>query len=156
VNPVTMTPRLELPFPTSSVPPLLGTPLNRRTPREVADLLKARFRSAPSGGKKPKEIRWVTICLTSDPTEDTTPQYSDWDACASLYVAVDILTHHDGVRHSSLDSQSYTTARGLLVIIACRLQQLMQNPSPKKDLDMENLETLLDSFSFNEIKKRSL
>jgi hypothetical protein len=106
-----VTPWLEPPFAAPSVPPLLGTPLNRRTPSEAAYLLKTRFRPAPGGGKKPKEMRWVTTCLTSDPTEDTTPQYS-------LYVAVDILTHHDGVRHSSLEGQSSTIARGLQVIIA--------------------------------------
>jgi hypothetical protein len=146
---------LEPPFAAPFVPSPLGTPLNRRTPGEVADLLKARFCPAPGGGKKPKEMRWVTTCLTSDPTEDTTPKYSDWEACASLYVAVDILTHHDGVRHSGFEGQSPTT-RGLLVIIACRLQQLLQNPPPETELDMEDLATLADSFSFNEIKKRSL
>jgi hypothetical protein len=72
-SPATMTPWLAPPFAAPSVPPLLGTPLNRRTPCEVAYLLKARFRPAPSGGKKPKEMRWVTTCFTSDPTEDTTP-----------------------------------------------------------------------------------
>jgi hypothetical protein len=69
---------------------------------------------------------------------------------------MDILTHHDGVRHAGLEGHPSTTARGLLVIIACMLQQLLHNPPPKTDLDMENLATLVDSFSFNEIKKRSL
>jgi hypothetical protein len=94
-SPVTMTPWLEPPFAAPSIPPLWSAPLNRRTPGEVANLLKARF----PAGKKPKGMRWVTTCLTSDPTEDTTPQYSDWEACASLYVALYLLTHHDGVRH---------------------------------------------------------
>jgi len=76
---------------------------NAHQGRQVADLLKAHFRPATIGGKKPKEFRRVTTCLTSDPTEDTTPKYSDWKACASLYVAVDILTHHDGIRHSGLE-----------------------------------------------------
>jgi hypothetical protein len=39
-----------------------------------------------------------------------------------LYVAVDILTHHDGIRHSDLEGQSSTTTRELLVLIACMLQ----------------------------------
>ncbi len=43
-----------------------------------------------------------------------------------------------------------------MVIITCRLQQLLQNPPPETDIDTENLATLVDSFSFNEIKKRSL
>jgi hypothetical protein len=44
----------------------------------------------------------------------------------------------------------------MLVIIACMLQELLQNPPPKTDLDMEDLATLADSFSFNEIRKRSM
>ncbi len=116
--PVTMMPWLELPVAAPSVPPLLGIPLNQRTPSEVEDLLKLRFRPAPSGGKNTKEMRWVTTCLTLDPTEDTLPKYFDWVACASLYVAVDILTHHDGERHSCFEGQSSSTTRGMLVIIA--------------------------------------
>ncbi len=73
-NPVTILPWLETPFAAPSAPPGLGTPFNQRTPGEVAYLLKARFRSAPTGVKKPKEMRWVTTCLTSDPTEETTPK----------------------------------------------------------------------------------
>ncbi len=53
-SPAIMTPVLEPPFTAPSVPPLLGTPLNRRTPGEVANLLKGRFRPAPSGDKKPQ------------------------------------------------------------------------------------------------------
>ncbi len=49
-SPITVTPWLESPFAAPYVPPLLGTPLNRRTPCEVAYLLNARFRPAPSGG----------------------------------------------------------------------------------------------------------
>jgi hypothetical protein len=100
-------------------------------------------------------MRWVTTCLTLDPTEDTTPKYYDWEACASLYIAVDILTHHDGVRHSGFEDESSSTTRGLLVIIACRLQQLLQNPPLETELDMEDMANLADSFSFNEIRKRS-
>jgi hypothetical protein len=104
----------------------------------------------------PKEFRWVTTCLTADPTEDTTPRYSNWEACASLYVAVDILTHHDCIRHSGLEGQSSTTARGQLVLIACKLQQFLQNPLPEHAVDMEALSDLANSFSFNEILKRTL
>ncbi len=59
-SPDTTMPWLEPPFAAPSDPPVLGNPLNRRTPSEVADLLKARFRLAPRGGKKPKEMMWVT------------------------------------------------------------------------------------------------
>ena len=102
-NMVTTFPWLEPPFAAPSALSNLGTPPNQRTSREVAYLLKARFRPFLIGGKKPKEFRWVTTCLTSDPTEDTTPKYSDWEACASLYVAVNILTHHDVIRQSSFE-----------------------------------------------------
>jgi hypothetical protein len=96
-------PWLEPPFAAPSIPSGPGAPPQHRTPGEVADLLKARFRPLPIGGKKPKEYRWVTTCLTSDPTEDTSPRYTEWEACASLYVAVDILTHHDNIRRSGLE-----------------------------------------------------
>ena len=115
-------PRLDPPFAAPSSPPGLGTPLNQRTPGEVADFLKARFRHAHTWGKKPKEMRWVTTCLTSEPTEETTPKNSDWEACASLYLAVYILTHHDGIRHSCFESQTSTTVGRLLFFIAYKLQ----------------------------------
>jgi len=76
-SPVTTLSWLEPPFVAPSAPPGLGTPMHQRTPRKIADLLKARFRPTPVGGKKPKEFRWVTTYLTSDPTDDTTPKYSD-------------------------------------------------------------------------------
>ena len=124
-NPVTTLPWLEPPFSAPSAPPGLGTPPHQRTPGEVANLLQARFRPTPIGGKKPKEFRWVDTCLIADPTEDTTPKYSDWEACASLYVVVDILTHHDGIRYSGLEGQSSTTAMVLMALIACMLHQFM-------------------------------
>ena len=155
-NPVTSLSLLELPFAAPSAPPGLGTPPSHRTPGEVADLLKARYCPAPIRGKKPNEFRWVTTCLTLDPTENIAPKYSDWEACASLYVAVDILTHHDGIRHSGFEGQSSTTARGLLVLIAYKLQQFPRNPPLEHAVDMEALSDLADNFSFNEIQKRSL
>jgi len=80
-NPVTTMPWLEPPFAAPSAPHGLDTPLDQRTLGEVANLLKARFRPAPIAGTKPKEMmRWVTTCLTSDPTEETTPKYSDCEA----------------------------------------------------------------------------
>ncbi len=72
----TTPPWLEPPFAARSVLSGLGAPPQQRTPGEVAELLKARFRPPPIGGKKPKEYRWVTTCLTSDPTEDTSPRYT--------------------------------------------------------------------------------
>ena len=145
---------MELPFAAPYASPGLGTPPNQRTPREFANLLKTRLRPAPIGGKKPKEFRWVTTCLTSDPTEDTTPKYSDWEANASLYV--DIHIRHDIIRHSGLEGQSSTTARVLLVFIACKLQQFLHNSPPEHAVDMEALSDLADSFSFSETRKRTM
>ncbi len=102
------------------------------------------------------EIRWVTTCLTSDPTEVTNPKYSDWEACASLYVAVDILTHHDGIQHSEFEGHTFTTARRLLVLIACKPHQFLQNPPPDHAVNMEALSDFDDNFSFSEIRKRTL
>ena len=87
--------------------------------------------------------------------EETTSKYSDWEACASLYVAVGILTHHDGIRHSGLEGRSSTTARGLLVLIACKLQPFLQSSPPNHTVDMDALSDLADSFSFSEIRKRT-
>ena len=71
-------------------------------------------------------------------------------------MAVDILTHHDNVRHSGLEGHSSTTTRCLLVIIACRLQQIMQPPPPTHGMDMGPLSDLAESFSFSDIRKRTL
>ena len=71
-------------------------------------------------------------------------------------MAVEILTHHDGIHQSGLEGQSSTIAKGLLVLIACRLQQFMQNLPPDQAVDMEALSDLADSFSFIEIRKRTL
>ena len=84
------------------------------------------------------------------------PEVSDREACASLYVAVNILTHHDGIRHSGLEGRSSTTARGLCVLIACTLQQFLQNPPPDHTVDTEALSNFVDSFSFSEVRKRTL
>ncbi len=62
--------------------------------------------------------RRVTTCLTTEPSEDLVQTYSDWEACASLYVTVDILTNTDGIRHSGFEGQPSSTTRGLLVLIA--------------------------------------
>ena len=67
----------EPPFQAPSTPETLDTPRDQRTPREVATYLKGRFRPKPQQGKRTKELRWVTTCLTSEPTEDFTPKYAD-------------------------------------------------------------------------------
>jgi hypothetical protein len=88
------------PFQAPSASDAMDTHRDQRTPGEVATYLKSRFYSKPHQGKQVKELRCVTTCLTSEPTEDFAPKYTDWQACASLYVAIDILIHNDGIRHS--------------------------------------------------------
>ncbi len=114
-------PWLEPPYAAPSIPPVTCTSPQQRTACDVAEHLKARFRPPPAWGKKPREFRWLTTCLTSDPTEDTSPRITDWEGSASLFVAVDILNYHDNFRHSGMEGQSSNTARGLLVLVACRL-----------------------------------
>jgi hypothetical protein len=108
----------EPPFLAPTTSDVMETPRDQRTPVEVATYLKSRFRSKPEQGKRAKELRWVTTCLTSEPTEDSAPKYADWEASSSLYVAIDILTHADGIRHSGLEGELVETARGLLVLVA--------------------------------------
>ena len=87
----------------------------------MATYQKGRFRPKPQQGKRAKEFRWVTTCLASEPTEDSAPKYADWEACASLFVTIDILTHANGIRHSGLEGGSEETSRGLLILVACAL-----------------------------------
>ena len=68
---------------------------------------------------------------------------------------MDILANHDGIRHSGLEGQSYPTAMGLLVLIASRLQQFLQNTPPDQTVVMGALSDLAYSFSFDEIRKRT-
>ncbi len=111
----------EPPFAIMSDPDVLDTPRDQRTPEEIAAFLKAQFHPAPAAGKRPKEIRRVTTCLTFEPSEDSVQTYPDWDACANLYVSVGIFTNNDGIRDSGFEGQPSSTARDLLVIITCGL-----------------------------------
>jgi hypothetical protein len=91
------------------------------TPEEVSTYLKTRYRPMQDQGKKTKELRWVTSCRTSDPTDDSAPWYADWEACASLYVVMDILNQNDGIRRSGFEGHTVETARVLLVLVFCAL-----------------------------------
>ena len=73
-----------------------------------------------------------------------------------MYVAVDILTHHDGFRRSGFQDQTSSASRGLLVLIAYMLQQLLQNPPPVNHVDIDALADIAKSFSFSEIRKRTM
>ena len=61
---------------------VLDTTTDQRTPEEVATFLRGRYHPKPLQEKKAKELRWVTTCLASDPTEDSAPRYPDWEFCA--------------------------------------------------------------------------
>jgi hypothetical protein len=82
----------------------MDTPRDQRTPEEIATYLKKRFLTQNLPGKRQPEIRWAfTTCLTSEPTEESAPRYADWEARAFIHIAIDILTHGDGIRHSGCE-----------------------------------------------------
>jgi hypothetical protein len=76
-SPLTTLPWYEPPFLAPSAPDVLGTPRYQRTAEEVADFSKSRFCPATSSGKRPKELRRVTTCLTTDPSENSATTYED-------------------------------------------------------------------------------
>ena len=55
--------------PTSS--DVIDTPRDQRTLEEIATYLKRRSLPQNLSGKRHPEIRWVTTCLTSEPTEES-------------------------------------------------------------------------------------
>jgi hypothetical protein len=68
------------PYMTPTSPDVIDTPRDQRTPEEIATYLKRRFLPQNLSGKRNPEIRWVTTCLTFEPTEETAPRYADWEA----------------------------------------------------------------------------
>jgi hypothetical protein len=73
---------------------------------------------------------------------------------ASLYVAIDVLTLNDGIRHYGFEGQTTETSRGILVLVVCALQFLRKSGTLGSAPD--NIEDLAESFSFSEVRKRSL
>ena len=146
----------EPPFQAPSASDAMDIPRDQRTPAEVATYLRSRFCPKPHHGKNAKELRWVTTYLLSEPTDDTAPKYTDWAACASLFVAIDILTHNDGIRKSGFEGQSVEIARGLLVMVACALQYLHKTGTTEPNTDPSTIEDLAGSFSFSGIHKRTI
>jgi hypothetical protein len=148
-------PWYEPPFlpPTSS--DVIEPPRERRTPGEVATYLKGRYKPNPAQGKRPRELSRITTHLVAKPTEETVRMYSEWEASASLYVAIGIVTHDDGIRQSGFELQTLETARGLLVLVACVIRYL-QAGCEDPAVDPTLLEGLVENFSFAEIRKRSI
>ena len=138
------------------MPAVIETPRDQRTPDEIANYLKARFRPHAQHGKKAPEVRWTTTCLTTKPTEESAPQYADWEGSCILHTSIDVLTHGDGIRHSGFEGQTLETTKGLLVIVTCTLRLLQKTGMGDSRLDPSTIEDLADAFSFCEIRKRSL
>ena len=146
----------EPPFHAPYASDAMDSPRNQRTPGEVVTHLKSRFCPKPHQGKKAKKFRWVTTCLSSEPTEKSPPKYAGWEACASLFIAIDILTHNDDIRHSGFEGKTVETARGLLVLVACALQFLRKTETTDPNIDPFAIANLADNFSINEIQKNTM
>jgi hypothetical protein len=127
------------------------------TPAEIAAFLKFVYKPAVQPGKRPVELFWVTTTLTDHPVDDNLPRYKTWETEASLYVSIDVLDHHTGIRYSALKGHTAVAARGLLVIVACALHHLAHTIDDEgSTLNPATLEDLVESFSFTETKKKSL
>ena len=70
-------PWYEPPFLSPTSPDVMETPRENRSPGEVATYFKGRYRPSAAQGRRPREIRWITTYLTSEPTEETVRRYSE-------------------------------------------------------------------------------
>ena len=68
-------------------------------------------------------------------------------------MAIDILTHNDGIRHYGLEGEPMEMARGLLVMVAYALQYIHKSGATDPNRDPSTIEDMADNFSFSEIKK---
>jgi len=125
-------------------------------PGEVATYLKSRFCPKSHQSKKAKELQCVTTYLASESIENSAPKYTDWEACAFLFVTIDILTHNDEICHSGFEGQSVESDRGLVVMVACALQYLHKTGTTDPNMDPPTIKDLTDNFSFNELLKRTM
>ncbi len=141
---------------TPTIPNVIDTPRDKRTPDEIANYLKNRFRPHTQQGKKAPEVRWTTTCLTTEPTDESAPKNAEWEGSCILHTSIDVLTHGDGVRHSGFEGHTLETTRGLLVIVACALRLLQKTWMGVSNLDPYTIEDLADAFSFCEIRKKSI
>jgi len=140
----------EPPYHAPSALNTLDTPRDQRKPGKVATYLKGRFCPKLLQGRKAKELRWITTCLTSESTADYAPNYVNWEAFASPFVAIDILTYDDGIRHFGFEVELVETDKGLLVLVACALQYLHKSGATDPNTNYYTIEDLADNFSFNE------
>jgi hypothetical protein len=95
----------------------METPRERRTPGEVATYLKGRFKPNTAQGRRQRELPWITTPLVAEPTEESVGRYSKWEASASLFVTIDIVTHNNGIRHSGFELHTPEIATDLLVLV---------------------------------------
>ncbi len=70
-----------------------------------------------------------------------------------MFVAIDILTHNDGIRHYGFEEQTLGTTRGLLVLVAWALQFLHIAGPHGPTLDPPTIEYLAESFYFSQVEK---
>jgi hypothetical protein len=73
-----------------------------------------------------------------------------------MFVAIDIFTHNDDIRHFGFEGETMETAKGLLVLVAYALQFLHMAERADQTLDPSSIEDLAESFSFGKIRKRTL
>ena len=56
--------------------------------------------------------------------DDTLPRYKVWETEASLFVIIDVLNNHTGIRHATLEGHIAVASRGLIVLKACAIHNL--------------------------------
>ena len=89
--------------------------------------------------------------------DDTLPRYKAWETEASLFVTIDVLDNHTCIRHAALEGHTAVAVSGLLVIVTCAVHILADTAEDREStLDPTTLEGLVESFSFSEIRKKSL
>ena len=71
-------------------------------------------------------------------------------------MAIDILTHNDGIRHFGLEGGPVETTKGLLVLVACALQHLNKSRTTGPNTVPYTIADMADNFSFSEIHKKNL
>jgi len=104
---------------------VLETPRDHRTPEEVSTYLKNWYRGpCSSEAKSQGTTAGYHLLDLLYPMEDSAPRYAGWEAYGFLFVAIDILTHNDGIRHSGFEGHAVETVIGFLILAACALQFL--------------------------------